>query len=143
MLNTPQITQSAAQLTAVIRLTVPRAEIRNLRGPGIGELKTAVAALGIALAGPRFNHHLSMDPDIFDFEISVPVASWVSPVGRVKAGKLPSKKVAADDLPGDHEGLADRDAGGTRPARTFGNTTSQDRNRAPTRRPGAPNSTGR
>jgi hypothetical protein len=38
MIDTPRITQAAAQRTAVIRLTVPRKEIRNVMGPGIGEL---------------------------------------------------------------------------------------------------------
>ncbi len=61
MLGTPQITQTAAQETAVIRLTIPREEIRNVMGPGIGELMGAVAAQGIALAGPWFTHHLRMD----------------------------------------------------------------------------------
>jgi hypothetical protein len=44
MIDTPQITQTATQLTAIIRLTIPRAEIRNVMGPGIGELMAAVAA---------------------------------------------------------------------------------------------------
>ena len=37
MLDTPQITQTADQFTAFIRLTIPRKEIRNVMGPGIGE----------------------------------------------------------------------------------------------------------
>jgi hypothetical protein len=52
MLDAPQITQTADQLTAFIRLTIPRKEIRNVMGPGIGELMAAVAAQGIAPAGP-------------------------------------------------------------------------------------------
>ena len=54
MIDTPQITQSDAQLTAIIRLTIPRAQIRNVMGPGIGELLATVAAQGIAPAGPVF-----------------------------------------------------------------------------------------
>ena len=38
MLDTPQITQAAAQLTAIIRLTIPREEIRKVMGPGIREM---------------------------------------------------------------------------------------------------------
>lgn len=53
MIDTPQITQSAAQQTAVIRFTIPRAEIQNVMGPGMGELMAAVAAQGIAPAGPQ------------------------------------------------------------------------------------------
>jgi hypothetical protein len=65
MIERPWITQTAAQLTAVIRLTIPREEIRNVMGPGISELMAAVAAQGIAPAGPWFTHHLRMDPDTF------------------------------------------------------------------------------
>jgi hypothetical protein len=42
-------------------------------GPGLRELMAVAAAQGIAPTGPWFSHHLRMDPDIFDFEISVPV----------------------------------------------------------------------
>jgi hypothetical protein len=38
MLDTPQLTQTADKLTAVIRLTIPREEIRNVIGPGLREL---------------------------------------------------------------------------------------------------------
>ena len=55
MLDAAQITQTAAQLTAVIRLTIPREEIRKVMGPGIREL--------LAPAGPIFSHHLRMDSD--------------------------------------------------------------------------------
>jgi hypothetical protein len=46
MLDTPQITRTAGQLTACLHLTVPRAEIQNVMGPGIGEVMAAVAAQG-------------------------------------------------------------------------------------------------
>src|SRR5580765_6261681 len=94
MLDTPQITQTNAQLTAIIRLTIPREEIRNVMGPGIGELMAAVAAQGIGPAGPVFSHHLRMDPDIFDFEVGVPVTKLITPVGRVQPGQLPATTVA-------------------------------------------------
>jgi effector-binding domain-containing protein len=107
MLDTPQITQTADQLTAFIRLTIPRKEIRNVMGPGIGELMAAVAAQGIAPAGPWFSHHLRMDPDIFDLEISVPVTSQVAAAGRVKPGKWPATKVARTVYRGDYAGLGE------------------------------------
>ena len=105
MLDTPQITQTAAQLTAIIHLTVPRGEIRNVMGPGIGEVMAAVAAQGIAPAGPWFTHHLRMDPDTFDFEVGVPVTAPVVAVGRVKAGHWPAMKVARTVYHGAYEGL--------------------------------------
>jgi effector-binding domain-containing protein len=105
MLDTPEITQTAAQLTAIIHLTVPREEIRNVMGPGIGEVMAAVAAQAIAPTGPWFTHHLRMDADTFDFEISVPVTAPVAAVGRVKPGLLPAAKVARTVYHGDYEGL--------------------------------------
>ena len=106
MLDKPQITEVAAQQTAVIRLTIPREEIRNVMGPGIGELMATIAAQGIAPAGPWFTHHLRMDPDIFDFEIGVPVTAPVAAAGRVKAGQLPATRVARTVYHGPYEGLA-------------------------------------
>jgi effector-binding domain-containing protein len=105
MLDIPQITQTTTQLTAIIHLTIPREEIRNVMGPGLRELMAALTAQGIAPAGPWFNHHLRMRPDIFDFEISVPVTAPVVAVGRVKPGKLPATKVARTVFHGDYEGL--------------------------------------
>src|SRR3972149_2199032 len=105
MIDKPQIVQTGAQQTAIIRLTIPRQEIRNVMGPGYGELMTVVAAQGIAPAGPWFTHHLRMDPDTFDFEIGVPVSSAVSPSGRVRAGQLPATTVARTVYHGDYEGL--------------------------------------
>lgn len=46
MLDTPKITHSAAQLTAVIRLTILREEIRQVMGPGIRELMATACRLG-------------------------------------------------------------------------------------------------
>jgi hypothetical protein len=51
MLDEPQITQTPDQLTAVIRLTIPRPQIRTVMGPGVRELMAAVAAQGIAPTG--------------------------------------------------------------------------------------------
>src|SRR5260221_10393716 len=106
MLDIPEITEAAAQLTAVIHLTIPRAEIRKVMGPGLGELRAAIAAQGVAPAGPWFTHHLRMDPDIFDFEICVPVTEPVTATGRVQPGQLPAARVARTVYRGPYEGLA-------------------------------------
>jgi effector-binding domain-containing protein len=106
MIDTPHITQSPAQQTAVIHLTIPRADIRHVMGPGIAEVMAAVAAQGIGPAGPVFSHHLKMAPDMFDFEIGVPVSGPVTPVGRVRAGSLPAATAARTVLHGNYDGLA-------------------------------------
>lgn len=50
MIETPQITQSEAQLTAAIHLTIPRDQIQEVMGPAIGEL---MAAVGPRVSVPR------------------------------------------------------------------------------------------
>ncbi len=105
MIDTPQIVQAAAQLAAIIHLTIPRSEIRHVMGPGIQELMATLAAQGIKPAGPWFSHHLKMDPATFDFEISVPVTSPVKASGRVQPGQLPSRTVARTVYHGPYEGL--------------------------------------
>ncbi|MDB5349922.1 MAG: transcriptional regulator, effector-binding domain/component [Planctomycetota bacterium] len=105
MIDKPQITQTAAKLTANIRMTVPRGEIQKVMGPGLGELMAAVAAQRIDVAGPWFTHHLRMDPEIFDFEIGVPVSAPVAAAGRVTPSQWPAMTVARTVYQGPYEGL--------------------------------------
>lgn len=105
MIDTPQVTQTTAQLTAFVHLTVPRAEIRNVMWPGLSEVKTALTVQGIAVTGPWFTHHLRMDPDFFDFEICLPVASPITASGRVEPGQWPVTTVARTIYHGDYEEL--------------------------------------
>jgi effector-binding domain-containing protein len=105
MLDKPRIVQTEAQLTAVIRLTVARAKIQSVMGPAIGEVMAALAAQGRAPAGPVFSHHLRMDPEVFDFEVGVPVTAPVAATGRVKASRLPAATVARAVYHGGYEGL--------------------------------------
>jgi effector-binding domain-containing protein len=105
MLDTPQITQTPAQQTAVIRVTVPREDVQKVMGPGIKELMSTVAAQGVGPAGPWFTHHLRKPSDTFDFEICVPVTAPVTPTGRVEPGHRPAMKVAQTVYSGPYEGL--------------------------------------
>jgi effector-binding domain-containing protein len=107
MIDTPQIVQTSLLQAAIIRLTIPRADIRSVMGPAMSELMAAVAAQGLSACGPMFSHHLRLDPDIFDFEIGVPVVRPVTPVGRVTSGQLPAATVARTVYHGDFEGLGD------------------------------------
>ena len=107
MLENPEVTQSTAQQTAIIRFTIPREEIQEVMGPGIGELLSAVSAQGIQSVGPLYAHHFKMDPKIFDFEIGVPVSAPVTAAGRVKPGELPAVKIARAIYLGPYEGLGD------------------------------------
>lgn len=105
MIETPQITQTADQLTAFLHLTVPCSEIQNVMGPGIGEVMAAVAAQGISLTGPWFTHHLRRPTDSFDFEICVPISAPMTAAGRVKPGLWPAMTVARTVYHGGYEGL--------------------------------------
>jgi effector-binding domain-containing protein len=106
MIDTPRITQTIARRIAVIQVTVPRSEIQKVMGPAIREVLAAVAAQGIAIEGPVFSHHFRMDPQVFDFEVGVPVSQSVAPEGRVRPGELASRIVAATVYHGPYEGLA-------------------------------------
>ncbi|MBL8796456.1 MAG: GyrI-like domain-containing protein [Planctomycetia bacterium] len=105
MIDAPHLTDTVAQQTAVIRLTIPRSEIQQVMGPAIGEVMSTLAAQGVAPAGPVFSHHFRMSPDIFDFEVGVPVRQAVTPVGRVSASQLPAARVARTVYHGPYEGL--------------------------------------
>lgn len=107
MLENPQITRTVAQDTAIIPITIPREQMCEAMAPGMQELMAAISAQGIAPTGPWFTHHLRMSPDIFDFEISMPVASPVSPVGRVKPSQWPEMTVARTVYQGPYEGLGE------------------------------------
>jgi effector-binding domain-containing protein len=107
MLDTPKITQTAAQPAAVIHVTVPREQIRDVMGPGITELRATLAAQGVQAAGPWFTHHARIDPAIFDFDIGVPILAPVAPTGRVVAGQLPATRVVRTVYQGPYEGLGD------------------------------------
>jgi effector-binding domain-containing protein len=106
MIDVPQIVRTAAQHTAIIHFTIPRNEIQNVMGPGLSELMATVAAQGVSPAGPWFAHHLRMDPNTYDFEISLPVLSPIAPFGRVQPSQSPATTVARTIYHGGYEGLA-------------------------------------
>ena len=105
MLATPQIIETNVQEAAIIRLTVPRSEMREVFGPAVGELMAALAAQGVEPVGAVFAHHLKMSPNTFDFELGVKVSAPVKTTGRVKPGRLPAVKVARTVYGGPYEGL--------------------------------------
>jgi hypothetical protein len=89
-----RVMKTAPQLTASIAIKVPREDIREVMGPGLAELKAAIAAQNIAVVGPWFTHHIHNPGEVFDFEICLPVAAPVTPAHRVKPGQWPAMNVA-------------------------------------------------
>jgi effector-binding domain-containing protein len=107
VIETPKVIESTEQLTAFISLVVPRTEIQAVMGPTIREVYAALAAQGIAPAGPWFTHHRRRPTDSFDFDVCVPVATPVAEAGRVKPGVLRAAKVARTVYSGPYEGISD------------------------------------
>ena len=107
MIEKPQITEATPQAAAVIHVTIPREQIRDVMGPGYEEVMAAVKDQGIGPSGPWYTRHLKMTPEVFDFEICVPVSAPVKPVGRVKPGERPGGRVVRTVYHGSYEGLPD------------------------------------
>jgi effector-binding domain-containing protein len=105
MIEPPRILDIPAVTAAVVHVTVPRNEIQRVMGPGLHELKEALASQGVTPLGPWFTHHPRMDPAVFDFDIALPVSAPVNPVGRVTNLTLPAVTVARTILHGDYEQL--------------------------------------
>ena len=51
MIDTPQTVQTTAHQAAVIRLTIPRSEMRNAFGPAVQELMSTLAGQGVKPVG--------------------------------------------------------------------------------------------
>ena len=105
MIDAPQVTPFQARQTAVIRLRIPRADIQRVMGPASQEVMATLAAQGIQPTGPLFSLHHRVDPEFFDFEVGAPVASPVSPAGRVVRSQIPASTVARTIYHGGYEGL--------------------------------------
>ncbi|MFZ4765765.1 MAG: GyrI-like domain-containing protein [Roseimicrobium sp.] len=105
MLDPMEVIQTEAQPAAVIRCTIPREEIGQVMGSAIAETIAAATSQGIGPAGPVFSNHFRLEPEIFDFEVGVPVTGELTPVGRVVASELPARRVVRTVYTGPYEGL--------------------------------------
>jgi effector-binding domain-containing protein len=105
VIDTPQIVSVPARQTAAIRITVPRAKIQSVMGVAMQEVMKAVAAQGIAPAGPMFSYHLQMPGAVFDLEVGVPVQKPIAETGRVLPSTLPAGRVARTIYHGPYESL--------------------------------------
>lgn len=105
MIDPPQLAESVARPTAVIPIVVPRGEIGQVMAAAIGELMAAVRAQGLVPAGPLYSRHTRIDPEVFDFEIGIPLRGQITGTGRVRPGQLPAARVARTTYTGPYEGL--------------------------------------
>jgi uncharacterized protein YndB with AHSA1/START domain/effector-binding domain-containing protein len=102
---TPEIIATDRQLTATLRMNIPRNEMMKRFGPAIQELAAALAAQGMPPTGSAFAHHFRMTPGIFDFEVGFVTAQPVQPSGRVTPSEWPAEKCARATYVGPYEGL--------------------------------------
>jgi effector-binding domain-containing protein len=105
VIDTPTVVQSGARQTAVVALVIRKADIQKVMGPAIQEVMAALAAQGIQPAGSIFSYHRRVDPEVYDFEVGVPVEKPVAPSGRVTMSRLPAKRVARTVYHGGYEAL--------------------------------------
>ncbi|NOJ39753.1 GyrI-like domain-containing protein [Bradyrhizobium australiense] len=105
MIEPLRVIKTTPQLTALIPISVPREDVRKVMGPGLAELKVGVAAQNVAVVGPWFTHHIRNPGEVFDFEISLPVATPVAPANRMKPGQWPAMSIVQTTYHGGYEGL--------------------------------------
>ena len=105
MLDNPVMLATQAIRAAVIRLNAHPKDMPEVMDPAFPELLKALAAQGVAATGPVFSHFFKMTPDLFEFEVGVPVAVDVQPTGRVEPGQLPEATVMQTIYYGPYEGL--------------------------------------
>jgi effector-binding domain-containing protein len=105
MIDSPEITRTQPQTAAVIHVRIPRDQIQRVMAPAINELMAALSDQGVRQVGPLFAHHLALSSDTFDLEVGFPASVAVAPVGRVKPGELPARRVARTVYRGSYEGL--------------------------------------
>ena len=105
MIDTPQIKETDAITVATVALRIPKEEMQEHFPPAVDEIMEAIEAQEVEIVGPVVAHHLAVHPEIFDFEICVPVASPVEPTGRVQPSTLPATKVVQTTYHGPYDGL--------------------------------------
>ena len=115
--GTPQIVRVGPQLAAVIRLTLPRHQLRQVMGPAFAELQAEASVQGLTL-GPAFTRPLRPPGDVVELEAGFEVDRPIRPVGRVRRGELPAATVVRSVYRGPYEGLAARGPSSGRGSRT-------------------------
>ena len=105
MLEPPQILDVAAQILAVVRLTVPRGDMIKQFDPALRQVSEALRAQGIAPAGPATAHYFSLPTQTFDFELGFPIASQFISEGPVYLAEQPAQRVIRTVYTGPFAGL--------------------------------------
>ncbi len=107
MIDSPKLVDTPRRLVAAIRLTIPKDQIQHAMGPAISEAMAVVAEQGLEVVGPWFCAHDRMDPNEWDFDVCVEVATPVAAQGRVKPKVLEPARVVQTNYRGPYEGMGD------------------------------------
>lgn len=95
------------QPTAVVRATIPVAEIPAFLGRAYEQVMQALRAQGGAPVGPPFAYYLGMPTATVDMEAGFPVAIPYSESGDVVPSELPGGNIASTMHVGPYERMVD------------------------------------
>ena len=103
----PALVSVEPMTAAVVRGTIAVAEVRDFFDRSFGVLGGALAAQGLAPAGPAFAIYRSVPTDTMDLEVGFPVDRAIEPDGAAETGELPGGQVARVVHAGSFDDLTD------------------------------------
>lgn len=101
----PVIVEVEPVTAAVVRGTVPVAELPAFFDRSFSALAQAVQAQGLAITGPAYARYFGPPAEQADLEVGFPVAVAVEPDGDVQPGTLPGGRVARVEHHGSFDDL--------------------------------------
>jgi effector-binding domain-containing protein len=105
MSTTPAIVEVEPVITAVVRGTVPVAELAGFFDRSFSTLPQVVASQGAAIAGPAVARYDGPPTDVARLEVGFPTATPVRAEGEVEPSTLPGGRVARVEHHGSYEEL--------------------------------------
>lgn len=90
----PEVVSTEARPTAVVTGTVPMQELPAFFDRAFGTIGAALAANGVAPAGPAHALYHRPPADVADLEVGFPVTGHLDPDGEVSSSTLPAGRVA-------------------------------------------------
>jgi AraC family transcriptional regulator len=93
------------QAAAAVRAEVPMAELPHVFDRGFPAVMQAVAAQGIAIAGPPFGFYPRLPADTVAVVVGFPVATPVAADGEVEPFELPGGRVVTGTHVGPYDAL--------------------------------------
>lgn len=93
--------------TAVIRATVPMAELRDFFDRSFGELAAVLGQQGVTPASAPFARYYGMPAETVELEVGFPTPTVVTAEGSVQPGSLPGGRVAHLTHRGSYEALGE------------------------------------